>query len=109
MSYQLVRQAIAEKRQVVAYYDGLYREMCPHVIGWNKRGIEQVLFYQFAGESSRGIFPINSPQAFQNWRCMEIRKLEGAQLREGEWLSISRHTRPQTCVATVDLEVTGWV
>jgi hypothetical protein len=54
-------------------YDGLVREMCPHVIGLNKRGQPQALFYQFGGQSrSRPIMPDGSKD---NWRCVEIAKL----------------------------------
>jgi hypothetical protein len=35
--YSLLYQAIEEKKQVIAMYDGYLREMCPHVFrikGW---------------------------------------------------------------------------
>jgi hypothetical protein len=107
-TYDLIRQAITEKKQIIAVYDGLPREMCPHVLGTNKKGYPQCLFYQFAGESSRGIFPLTDANAFQNWRCLDVGKLSDVQIREGEWYSISRHTRPQTCVAAIDIEVSDW-
>lgn len=107
-AYDVIRQAIAEKKQITAIYDGLPREMCPHVIGTNKEGDQQCLFYQFAGQSSRGIFALTDPNAFQNWRCLKIAKLSNVQAREGKWYSISRHTRSQVCVAKIDLEVADW-
>jgi len=107
-TYDLLRRAILEKKQVLATYDSLPREMCPHVLGL-KEGRQQCLFYQFAGGSNRGIVPITDPLAYQNWRCMEVAKLSDLQLRDGEWYSISRHTRPQTCVDVIDVEVAGWV
>jgi hypothetical protein len=52
-TYNAIRNAIANKQQVVATYKGHVREMCPHVIG-TKNGREQALFYQFGGTSSSG-------------------------------------------------------
>ena len=104
----LLTEAILNKKQVLAKYDDLEREMCPHVLGY-KDGQAQCLFYQFAGESSKGIYPLDDPNADRNWRCLFLHKLTDVSLRDGPWYSISRHTRPQTCVDTVIVEVAGWV
>ena len=39
-TYNLIRQAILDKQQVIADYGGQRREMCPHAIG-TKNGREQ--------------------------------------------------------------------
>ncbi len=102
-AYQIIRQAIINKKVVVATYDGLERIMCPHVIGTNKQGREQALCYQFAGESrSRPIEPDGSPV---NWRCVEIAKLTNVSATDGDWHTAPNHSRPQTCVADIDVEV----
>ncbi len=44
-TYALIQQAILNKDQVIATYQGHRREMCPHVIG-TKHGRRQALFYQ---------------------------------------------------------------
>ena len=106
--FALLTDAIQNKKQVVATYDGLLREMCPHVLGY-KDGTPRCLFYQFDGESSWSIFPLDSPQAYQNWRCLFLNELTDVSLRDGPWHSISRHTKPQKCVDTVVAEVAGWV
>lgn len=101
--YQTIRQAIIDKQIIVAMYDGLERIMCPHVIGKNKQGREQALCYQFAGESrSRPIEPDGSPV---NWRCIDISKIASVRAIEGEWHTAPNHSRPQTCVAFIDVEV----
>ena len=100
-AYNLVRQAILNKQQVTAVYDGHYREMCPHVIGL-KNGREQALFYQFGGTSSSGLAPVGS---FANWRCIPIAGLSEVSVRDGDWHSYSPHTQQQTCVDIVDVEV----
>ena len=106
--WDTLADAIQNKKQVLATYDGLHREMCPHVLGY-KDGQASCLFCQFGGESSRGIIPLSDPQAYLNWRCLHLDKLENVSLRDGPWFSISRHTKAQTCVETVVAEVAGWV
>lgn len=101
--YQLIRQAILEKQIVSGYYKGAQRIMCPHVLGRNKNGRYQALFYQFAGEStSRPIMPDGSPD---NWRCIPIEGLTNVTIEQGQWHTAPNHTRPQTCVAQIDVEV----
>jgi hypothetical protein len=102
MSYALVRQAILEKKAIHATYSGLHREMCPHVIGL-KNGKEQALFYQFGGESSSR--PIQPDGSKENWRCVEISKLSNVQIVAGAWHTAPDHSRPQTCVDQIDVEV----
>ncbi|MFU8773115.1 MAG: hypothetical protein ACNA8H_11930 [Anaerolineales bacterium] len=100
-NYTLVRNAIINKQQVVATYNGCIREMCPHVIGI-KNGRKQALFYQFGGESSSGVI---IPGAPQNWRCIPIEGLEDVNIRNGEWHTGDNHSGPQTCVDEIDVEV----
>lgn len=100
-AYQIIRDAILNKRQIIATYRGHVRELCPHVLG-TKNGRAQALFYQFGGESSSGLAPMGSGQ---NWRCMFIDELEDVHARDGEWYSAPNHSRPQTCVGVIDVEV----
>src|SRR5580698_7244280 len=98
MSYQIFRDAILNKQQVVCQYGGHERMVCPHVIG-TKQGRPQVLTWQFAGGSSSGLPPDGQ------WRCMEISKVANAVARSGEWRTGENHSRPQTCVDQIDVEV----
>ena len=52
--YEIVKDAIQNKKIVLAMYDGYERIMCPHVLG-TKKGRHQALFYQFAGGSRSGL------------------------------------------------------
>jgi len=99
--YQLIRDAILNKRQVLATYHGHRREMCPHVLG-TKRGSRHALFYQFGGSSSSGIGAIGSGL---NWRCVLIDWLSDVEVRDGPWYTAPTHSRPQTCVDSIDVEV----
>jgi len=101
-TYQIIRDAIIKRRQIVANYKGYDREMCPHVLG-TKKGRYQALFYQFAGHSSSG--PIVSGSR-NNWRCLFLEELSNVRARDGEWYTSENHSRPQTCVDAIDVEVT---
>lgn len=117
--YQIVRNAILNKQQIVAVYHGYPREMCPHVVGikrgkpatMGKRGRPgrpatddeaHALLYQFAGGSQSGLQPAGSPA---NWRCVKISELQNVAARPGPWHTAPNHSRPQTCVDQIDVEV----
>jgi hypothetical protein len=100
---EIIRDAIVNHKIVTATYRNRIREMCPHVLG-TKRGRPQALFYQFAGESSSGLKPDGDPE---NWRCMFLDTLSNVNSRDakGEWHTAPNHSRPQTCVDQIDVEV----
>jgi hypothetical protein len=95
-TYTLFRNAILGAQQVVCLYDGRRRELCPHIIGTNRRGEEVVLAWQFAGESSGPL-----PQ----WRCLKLAGVENAQTRAGRWHEGASHRTTQTCVTDIDLDI----
>ena len=101
-NYNLIREAILDKMQVIATYDGFLREMCPHAIGHKIGSGDHVLVYQFAGGSKRGLQPLGSTQ---NWRCMDVEKITDISVREGEWHSYSKHRGRQTCIDIIDVKV----
>ena len=100
-TYLKVRQAVLEKKQVYATYRGFKRELCPHVLG-TKGNSTQGLFYQFGGGSSTGLEPDGSGA---NWRCMLIDELTDVSVVDGEWHTAANHSRPQTCVDEIDVQV----
>jgi hypothetical protein len=100
-TYELLKQAILQKKPVSAYYEGYYREMCPHALG-TKDGEQRCFFYQYAGETSKGRVIPNSPA---NWRCMFVNKLSQVTILEAEWCTSDNHSRDQTCIDFVDVEV----
>ena len=104
--YEIIKQAIESKQAVEAIYDSKVRLLCPHVLGIDKNGGYQALFYQFGGASnSRPIEPDGSPN---NWRCLSLEKLSSVQLAaDGGWHTAPNHSRPQTCVKLIHYEVVG--
>jgi hypothetical protein len=98
-TYSSIRLAIVKRQQLICLYNGYIRECCPHGIG-HTNGVERVLVFQFAGNSSRGL-PIGG-----EWRCMDINGMTQVNIHVGPWHTGAGHTRPQTCVKQVDLDVT---
>lgn len=97
MSYEVFRQAILARKPVTCLYHGRPREVCPHTLG-TKNGREKVLSFQYGGESSRGLPPGGE------WRCMFVDEVSNAVQIEGPWHTRDDHSRPQTCVDSVDVE-----
>lgn len=96
VTYTLFRNAILSEQQVVCVYDGRFREVCPHIIGLNKRGEAVVLVWQFGGQSSGPL-----PQ----WRCFKLANVSNARPRQGRWHEGRSHQTKQTCVSDIDIDV----
>ena len=95
-TYTLFRDAILAEQQVVCGYDGRVRELCPHIIGTNRKGEEVVLAWQFGGESSGRL-----PQ----WRCLRLANVRDARAQTGRWHEGGSHRAEQTCVSEIDLDI----
>ncbi len=96
--YELIRDAIRDKKQVVAIYGDREREMCPHAIG-AKNGRAQVIVFQFAGGSRSGLPPGGQ------WRCLAIDALSVVAVRDGAWHTAPNYSQLDTCLDEIDLEV----
>jgi hypothetical protein len=99
--YRLVRTAVMSKRPIRASYHGWDRWFCPHRLGRNHEGQIRVLCYQYGGESGSGLQAVGS---LANWRCIALEKLSRVELLEDAWHTAPNHSRPQTCVAEVDVD-----
>ncbi|MBS7815400.1 hypothetical protein J7560_08235 [Wohlfahrtiimonas chitiniclastica] len=100
-NYELIAEAIKNKKQIIATYQGYKREMCPHALG-TKNGKKQALFYQFGGASSKGSIV---PGSKDNWRCIPIAGLSDVTIKDGEWYTAHNHSTCQTCIDHIDIEV----
>jgi hypothetical protein len=88
------------KQTLICTYNGYHREMCAHTLGIGIGGVEKVLSYQFAGDSSR---PPKSDD--DRWRCMDVANIQNLRVIDGPWHTSDNHSREQTCVKVIDLEV----
>jgi hypothetical protein len=64
-----------------------------------------VLCYQYGGESSNQLEPSGSPA---NWRCMNVEKFSRVELVDDTWHTAPNHSRPQTCVTDVDVDIENY-
>lgn len=98
LSYDIVRRAILALKPIAFDYKGHRRIACPHVLG-TKGGLEKVLTYQYGGGSSSGLPPGGE------WRCLFLSEAYNIEIVDGGWHTGVSHTRPQTCVDNVDVQV----
>lgn len=98
-TYELFRQAIRHKLQLVCVYNGLEREVCPHVLGTGRDGQHKALTYQFAGRSTKEL-----PRGGA-WKCLNLSRVRNPQLRQGPWHSSLNFVNQQTCVQVIDEKV----
>jgi hypothetical protein len=94
--YALMRQALVDRKRVSLWFDGDPREICPHSIG-TRDGEPRVLGWQFGGISSRRL---------PDWRCMPIGKISDIRIMPGSWVTGGSHSRKQSCITHVDIDVT---
>ena len=99
-TYTLFRDAILAEQQVICSYGGCHRELCPLVLGTNKKGEEAVLAWQFAGEVSEDKLPAGG-----TWKCLRLANIRNARSRVGPWYEGQSHRSEQTCVTNVDLDI----
>lgn len=97
-TYELFREAMATRQQIVCSYGGRRREICPVILG-HSGGEEKALTYQFAGETSSKLPPGGE------WRCLTLSKVSEVELRDGPWLTGGSHSASQSCVEVVDFDV----
>lgn len=99
-NYEMIRRSMLAKQALICTYKGYHREMCAHTLGKGIGGVEKVLAYQFAGESSR------PPQSDDDrWRCLDVADIKNLQVIDGPWHTAKNHSKKQTCVKVIDLEI----
>ena len=81
--YRLIWKAARARKQITCIYGGCYREACPHILGYKKLGQEAVFVFQFGGDTTSRLPP------------------QG----DGRWHSGTHHTKTQTCIQFVDVDV----
>jgi hypothetical protein len=102
---RLLRMSIHQRQPIAAVYDRCRRFLCPHRLGWNKEDLRRVLCYQCGGESVSGLDPGEAPS---NWRCLAVEKLSAVELLEDSWRTAPNHSRPQSCIVRVEMDVADY-
>jgi hypothetical protein len=97
-TYDLIARGMVERQQVLCFYQGHPRAICPAILG-HTDGQERTLAFQFAGRSSKGLPPGGE------WKCFRLVEMTRVELQSGEWHAGSSHRERQQCVKVVDLDV----
>ena len=98
--YRVIWRAVRARKQMTCVYDGCYREVCPHILGYEDLGLERALVFQFGGDSTSKKLPRDGA-----WRCFDVGKMTDAKLRDGRWRSGVQHRKTQVCIQLVDVDV----
>lgn len=98
-TWDLLTQALLDRRPIRARYHGHDRILCPHLLGW-KNGRPKVLAYQTSGTTSTGHLPGDSRQ---RWRSLFVDELEHATLADEPWQSAGNYTLTPNCVDRITL------
>jgi hypothetical protein len=94
-TYRLFAHAMVSRRQVLCTYNDHHREICPIILGQTE-GEEMALVYQFGGQTESRL---------PEWKCFRLADVSDVRLCEGEWVNGSRHSRRQSCVKDVEIDV----
>jgi hypothetical protein len=97
-AFRLFHRAILDRQQITCIYNGVRREVCPHILG-HTAGEEKALVYQFGGAST------SRPLGKGQWRCLYLSKVSDVALRDGPWHTGSEHRKTQRCVETLYVDV----
>jgi hypothetical protein len=98
-AFELIKQAIAEKKLISAVYHERKRDLCPHVLGW-KGEREHALFFQVGGESAKGL------ESDGSWRCLNLDELSEVEIYDGEFRTgPGYYDSPQKCVDKVEAQI----
>lgn len=98
-AFELIKQAIADKKLISAVYHDRLRDLCPHVLGW-KADREHALFFQIGGDSSKGLATDGA------WRCLNLDELSEVEIRDGEFRTgPGYYDNPQKCVDKIEAQI----
>jgi len=103
LSYQMIRDAMEARQQVHATYGGFHRELSVHEIGLGPNGNDQIMAYQFGGESSKG--PVIDQPEESRWRCFDVGQLSDLVIVDGPWHTAVNRGRGNTCIVSTDYEI----
>jgi len=101
-AWDLLEQALIQRRPVQARYHGRVRLLCPHALGW-KNGRAKVLSYQADGTTSTGTL---TPDPRQRWRSMFIDEIEDPVITNDSWRTADNYTPNTNGIDRLHLDIT---
>lgn len=96
-SFDLIKKAIVEKKQLTLQYHGYTRNMCPYVLGFNKNNKERAL----------ALLVRNTPSGWlaAGWECLDLDHVWKVEFAEGDWVAAPEGPRPDCEMVKVDIDV----
>ena len=79
VTYQVIRQAIVDRRCVNALYEDYVRVFCPRTIGKDKAGTEIVVAFQYGGGCPGGL-PLSG-----KWCSFRVWDIDWISANDDEW------------------------
>ena len=93
-AWNILHQAISQRRAIRARYHDHQRVLCPHALGW-KNGRPKVLAYQTA------ILDHTSTTDSSGWRSMFVDEIENPLITGDQWQSADNYTPHTTGIDTL--------
>jgi hypothetical protein len=86
-AWEVLGQAVTQRRSVRARYHGHDRIICPHLLAW-RHGRIVALVYQTGGSSSSGPMPADPRN---RWRSLFLDEIEDASIADERWQTASNY------------------
>jgi len=100
-NYNIIKEAILNNKSVTFTYRNKIRLMSPHVLG-KKKGNYQASFFQYGGESNRGL----SEDKSKNWRCIFMSEITDLHINNDGFYSVDNYSPIlQNCVDNIEVAV----
>jgi hypothetical protein len=98
-TWNVLHQALTDRRAVRATYHDRLRIICPHALGW-KSGRPKVLVYQTA------IIGHDSSHDPRGWRSLFVDEIQHPELSDDQWHTATNYTPHTTGIDTLDAAIT---
>lgn len=99
--WEVLRQAIAERKTLKARYHGRDRLLCPHLLGW-RNGRAKLLSYQASPATTEHQLAANPRH---RWRSMFVDELDELAITDDPWLTATNYTANAAGIDIVEVAV----
>lgn len=96
-SFELIKDAMAQKKQLSCQYHGYTRAFCAYLLGKTKYGKERAL----------ALLVRNTPSGAlaAGWECLDLDHVWNVKAEDGPWVAPLEGPRPDCEIVKVDLDV----
>jgi hypothetical protein len=98
-AWNVLHQAINQRRAVTATYHDRLRVICPHALGW-KNGRAKALVYQTA------IIGPPPPHDPRGWRSLFVDEIQNPNITDDQWQTANNYTAHTTGIDTIAAAIT---